>query len=198
MIYRHLTISPERSQRKESCLSTKPPWRNVFIPQTWQPRVLNVDGTRELRYVVNLPITPTFLDEMYRWSILHTKKWQFALALGVLCQPFTKKFVVNIDRVFRSLFKYSSWRLVGGSITMSYQLFYFLPPFMVYVRHHEIRQACQRVWMFGQSLPHMDLRLLCLIPQFLINVGQGGFGQNSLRWAAFIWTCNSNTSFHIH
>ena len=61
-------------------------------------------------------------------------------------------------------------------MTMSYQLLYFLPPSMTHVRHHAIRQTCQRVWIFGQSLPHLALRLLCLLPQFLINVGQGGFG----------------------
>ena len=110
IIYKHHTITPKKSQRKESCLSTKPPWRYISIPQTWQPRALNVDGTRrELTHVVNLPITPTSIDKMYRWSTLHTKKWQFALALWLLCQPYTKSFVVIIERVFRSLFKYSPW-----------------------------------------------------------------------------------------
>ena len=32
-----------------------------------------------------------------------------------------------------------------------------------------------------------------------MNAGPRGFGpENNLRWAAFIWTCSSTTSFHIH
>ena len=58
---------------------------------------------------------------------------------------------------------------------------------MAHVHHHVIHQACQCIWMFGQSLPHLALQLLCLLPQFLINVGQGGFGpENSMEWATFI------------